>query len=181
MIKVCIGTRNPAKIRGITLAFARFFGDVTVEYVNPETGLPPQPIGLKLIIEGARRRALYAISRIGGCDYGVGVEAGWILIGDEYYDLEASWIRDRQGYESLGFSPVFKIPRVFVEKVVSGKARELEDVVNEFYGTSNIGDERGFIGLLTNSVVTRSDLSYMATVMALIPLVNRGLYYTNSL
>ncbi|MEL9909525.1 MAG: inosine/xanthosine triphosphatase [Desulfurococcus sp.] len=173
---ICIGTRNPAKIRGATNAFKRFFNVVEVKYINPSINLAPQPIGLENVIDGARRRALHAMDKIGDCSYGVGIEAGWILINGEYYDLEAAWIQRWDGVGSLGFSPAFKIPRLFAGKILDGSRKELEDVVNEYYGTENIGDKGGFIGVLTKNIITRSDLSYMATLMALIPFINEDLY-----
>ncbi|MCY0868210.1 MAG: inosine/xanthosine triphosphatase [Desulfurococcus sp.] len=177
-VVVCIGSRNPAKIKGVVAAFSRFFGNVISMHSDPnvDLGLPPQPIGFQAITEGARRRALHAMSVLDDCEYGVGVEAGWVLVNGDYYDVEAAWIQAVNGRWSLGFSPMFKVPRRFAELVVSGARRELEEVVDEYYGTQSIGDKGGFISLLTKGVVVRMDLSYMATVMALIPLINENLY-----
>jgi len=43
--------------------------------------MPPQPIGLHEIIEGARKRAVLSMDE--KCDYGVGIEAGFVLINNE--------------------------------------------------------------------------------------------------
>lgn len=173
-ITLCIGTTNPAKIEGITNAFSAYYRLGKVLTRKVETGLPPQPIGLEVIIDGARKRALGAMSS--ECDYSVGLEAGFYFIGDEPYDVEISYVITRDGRESMGLSPSFPIPRAFVKWIKEGAFRELEEIVDAIYGTRNIGDSGGFISLLTKGVVLRRELSRYATLMALTKLLNRELY-----
>lgn len=173
-IALCIGTTNPAKIEGITSAFSAYYRLRAVITRKVDTGLPPQPIGLDVIIDGARKRALGAITS--ECDYSVGLEAGFYFIGEEPYDVEISYIVSREGRESMGLSPSFPIPRAFVKWIREGTFGELEEIVDVIYGTRNIGDSGGFISLLTKGVVLRKELSRYATLMALTKLLNQELY-----
>ncbi len=173
---VVAGTLNPSKIEGIRRAFTRVFGGAEVLGVNVE-GLKPQPIGIDEIVEGARKRALYASSRR-DADFAVGIEAGIIPIGGHNLDFQAAYIISRTGEESVGFSPGFPLPQRFVEPLYRGVYSELEEVANRYFGTENIGERGGVIRLLSRGRVTREDLSYYATLMALIPFENRELYFT---
>lgn len=175
-IVLCIGSQNPAKVRGVMNAFSHYFRVEKFVTKKVDTGLPPQPIGLGLILEGARRRAELSLSE--ECDYSVGIEAGFYIVGDEPYDVEAAYVLEKSGVGSLGFSPSFPIPRRIYEWILRGEYKELEDAVNALFKVENIGDKEGFIGLLTKRVCDRWVLSYYATLMALVRFLNRDLYST---
>lgn len=176
MVTVCVGSRNPSKIEGVRRAFQAFFKDVSVVSCAVETGLPPQPIGIEAILDGARIRGEKALKCSISCDYGVGVEAGFIRLGDNFYDVQIAYVVDRSGYSSYGLSPAFLIPKRFAELIMAGVFKELEEVVDHFYGTRNIGEKGGFIKLLTKGVVVRDDLVYYSVITALIPFLNRDIY-----
>lgn len=176
MVFVCIGSRNPSKIEGVKRAFQAFFKEVDVVGCAVETGLPPQPIGIDVIMEGARIRGEKALKCHSSCDYGVGVEAGFIRLGEDFYDVQIAYVVDREGYSSYGLSPAFPIPRKFAELILKGVFRELEEVVDHHYGTRDIGEKGGFIKLLTKGVVLREDLVYYSVIAALIPFINRDVY-----
>ena len=176
MVVVCIGSKNPSKVAGVKRAFEAFYSDVKVVSCSVETPLPPQPIGFELTMEGARIRAEKAIRCSTDCDFGVGVEAGFVRIGNDYFDVQVAYIVNKHGENSYGFSPAFPIPKRFAKLIIEGVYRELEEVVDSFYGTKNIGEKGGFIKLLTKGVVTREDLTYYAVISALIPFINRDLY-----
>lgn len=173
-ITVCIGSQNPAKIRGVIEAFSKCYRVVEIKAKRVNTGLPLQPIGLHEIIEGARKRAL--LSMDGECDFGVGIEAGFVLIDNEPFDVEAAYIVSKNGDHSLGFSPSFPIPKSMYKGIVNGVYRELEEAVEALFNVRGIGDREGFIGLLTKRVCDRWVLSYYATLMALVKFINRELY-----
>ncbi len=176
-----MGSVNPSKIKGVEAGFRELLGcDVEVVSVSVDSGVPPQPIGIETIIRGAHNRALKAMEAISGCDYGVGIEAGIFSLDGFVMDVQAAVIIDSQGRKSLGFSPSFPLPRDFGEKLLKGEVRELEVLVDSYYGTENIGEKGGFIRLLTRDVVLREDLTRLAVIMALVPWVNPELYHLNS-
>ncbi len=106
----------------------------------------------------------------------MGVEAGLLVVGGDFFDVQVACIATAGGSEFIGFSPSFAIPRSFAKLLVTGEARELEEIVDRYFGTRNIGSSGGFIKLLTRSIVTREDLTYYAVAMALVPLINAKLY-----
>ncbi len=177
-MKVCVGTGNKSKVIGVKKGFMRFFGEnLVIEYSPVESGVPPQPIGLEEIIKGARNRAKTIRKRIQGCKYSVGVEAGVFKAGDHYVDVQVSIIIDEEGRESIGLSPAFPLPEGFVRSLLSKEVKELEILVDNYYGTRNIGEKGGFIKILTKSAVTREDLTELSVLMALVPWINRNIYF----
>lgn len=173
-IVLCIGSSNPVKIRGVREAFEKFFTINEVRYRKVNTSIPIQPMNLSQIVKGAEERALGAMDS--ACDFGVGVEAGFYLFQNEPFDVEISFIVDKKGYHSIGFSPAFPIPNKIYEWILMGKYKELEEAVEAITGINSIGEKEGFIGYLTRGRFERYVLSYTATVMALVKLLNKELY-----
>lgn len=173
---VCVGSRNPAKLRGVERAFLSFYRDVRLHSYAVEVGLPPQPFGLDVTMSCARVRALRALEKNEQCFYGVGVEAGIFEVNDAFYDVQVAYVVERGGEGFYGFSPAFRVPDRFVELIKKGLYRELEEAVNNFYGTRGIGDAGGFIKLLSRGVILREDLTFYAVAMALMPFLNTDVY-----
>jgi len=177
MTVVCVGSLNPTKLEGVKRAFKAFFPTTEVRGCRVETGLPPQPIGLELVMLGARVRGERALQCYSECEFGIGVEAGFVKISEDHYDVQVAYVVNREGLHSYGFSPAFLIPRKFAEQILSGVYKELEEVVDHYYGTVKIGEKGGFIKLLTKGAITREDLVYTAVAMALVPFINKELYH----
>ena len=175
-MKVVAGTSNPNKLAGIERAFKTYFKDVELTYVEVPSGVPPQPFGLEQIVEGARNRAINALKASKSCDYGVGVEGGMFKLGGHYYEVQVAAIVDSDGRITLGLSPSFQVPDRFVDEILKGKARELEEVVDRYFKTSDIGRKGGIVKVLSKSAVSRDELSYYSVLMALLPRVNERLY-----
>lgn len=176
MIKVCVGSRNISKIKGVEKAFNYLLGDSEVKGYNVE-GTINQPINLDQILAFARYRARKTMEIEKECDFYVGVEAGLIMIKElGYFDVHVACIIDKNGNEYYGFSPAFMVPRLFVDKIISGEFKELEEVVDTHFGTKNIGEKGGLISLLTRGNVLREELVFHSIVAALIPIINRDLY-----
>lgn len=173
-VTICIGSGNPVKVKGVRLAFERFFTVAEVRSKKVSTTVGDQPIGLHEILEGAMERARGSLDP--ECDYGVGVEAGFYLLNNEPFDVEVSYIIGKNGLHSYGLSPSFPIPRVVYEAIVEGKYSELEEAVEHLTGVERIGEKQGFIGFLTRGKLERYVLSYTATIMALVKLLNKELY-----
>jgi len=176
-VRVCAGTRNPSKIRGIEKAFTAFFNEgVEIVFMDVGSEAPPQPIGFDEIIKGARSRALKALNSMKNCDFSVGVEAGIIKLKGIVMDIQIAVIMDKDEKESLGLSPSFPLPQKFSNPLINREVEELEILVDNYYGTKSIGDKGGFIKLLSKNVITREDLTKEAVIMALLPWINKHLY-----
>jgi len=173
-VTVCIGSVNPVKVRGVRRAFEKFFKYVEVVPVEV-VGVAAQPLSFEDVVRGAISRASEALKVCRGRSFGVGVEAGIFSFADRYFDVHAACIYDGSR-RFLGFSPAFQVPSRFVELIRSGEFKELEEVVDRQFGTEKIGEKGGLISLLTRGEVVREELVYYAVVMALVPLINRGLY-----
>lgn len=173
---VCVGSRNPSKLRGVEKAFSTFYKDVHIYIYSVEEDLPPQPFSFNIIMECAKIRAIRALERNDRCSYGVGIEAGMFEINNTFYDIHTAYIINRDGRGFYGFSPAFRVPNKFVELIKKGVYRELEDVVDSFYGTEHIGDTGGFIRILSRGCILREDLVYYAVLMALLPFINSDVY-----
>src|SRR2546428_8467756 len=72
---VAVGTKNPAKLEGVKRVFTDFFPGVRLEALDTSSVTNAQPIGMDQIIEGAIKRARFAVSKT-RARFGVGVEAG---------------------------------------------------------------------------------------------------------
>lgn len=176
-MKICVGSVNKVKVDGVHKAFKKYFENIEVNSYNVSSEVGSQPLNLRDIVVGAYNRAKNALNQGITCEYGVGVEAGIFSIDSDYYmDVQITCIMHKGGFYSYGFSPAYPIPKDFVEKLVEGEYRELEEIVGKVFGMRDIGEGEGFVGILTDKQVTREDLTVYSTLMALIPHMKRRLY-----
>ncbi len=171
---VAVGTKNPAKVEGIRLAFAKYFPDVELRPVDASSVAKPQPKGLEEMRSGATARANFALSRAGG-DFGVGVEAGIFTIGDIYFDNQVAAVVDKSGKASLGHSAGYMLPKEAMEKLFS-EGMELERWAEKVSGIDEVGDKGGIVQYLTQGKMTRTELTEQCVVTALIPWLRREVY-----
>lgn len=174
-VRVAVGSRNPVKLKGVERAFRDFYGLVELVAVEVDPLVPPQPMGLDETLNGALNRARGALSRV-SADYSVGVEAGFFYLFGTPIELQVAAVVDRSGRAGIGLSPGFPLPPAFVGALERGEARELEEVVDRWFGTRGVGEAGGLVSLLTRGRVGREDLTYYAVAMALIPFINEGLW-----
>jgi len=169
---VAVGSLNPTKVYAVKRAF-RILCEPVVKGVRVGSGVPSQPIGLSEILLGAINRAKNAIEEL-GTDYGVGIEAGVMETVAGPLELQVAAILDRELRISIGLSQAFPLPRRWLSRL--RERVELEAIVAEELGRKDIGEKLGFIGYLTHGLVTRTDLSYNAVLMALVPRLNHSIY-----
>jgi len=173
---VVVGSSNPCKISGVRRAFSDVFkADVNVIGVKVDNVVGSQPIGFDEIYVGAYYRALNASKIYKNADFYVGIEAGIVNIHGFWMDTQMTLIMDRDGSISIGFSQCFPIPDKFVNEILSRRS-ELEEIVDRYYKTKDIGMHGGFIKILTKGRISREDLVYNATLIALIPWMNKEVF-----
>jgi len=175
-VVVTLGSKNPAKFEGVKRAFTRFFNDVSVKTSEVDSGVPDQPFDNDTV-KGAINRALKAYESE-ECDFGVGVEAGlfrnnFTLTG--YLDIQVAAVYDGNRI-CIGYGPGFEYPEKVLRPVLGGS--EVGKVMEAVTGIKDLGKKQGAIGYLTKNAVTRTELTEIAVIMALIPFLNRKLYFS---
>jgi len=165
---IAIGSLNPLKIRGVKRVFSRFV-DVEIVVVNVQTSIPRQPVGSRDIVWGALERALGALNLVPEASLSVGVEAGPM----EFYsrtgflETQVAVIVDRSCRVSIGLSPSFELDPDTMKRMAMGV--ELSQAVEIPRRLGDIGELIGYIGYITQGLVTRQDLTEAAVAMALAP------------
>jgi inosine/xanthosine triphosphatase len=165
-ITVAVGTSNPLKLRAARLVFSRYF-DALVVPVSVDSGVGPQPSGVRDVFRGALNRAVRALKKV-DADFGVGVEAGPIELPSStgFLETQVAVIVDRECRASVGLSPSFELDESVMRAVLAGV--ELERAVGVERRVP-IGEGIGYVGVATRGLITRQELTAQAIAMALIP------------
>jgi inosine/xanthosine triphosphatase len=171
---VAAGTKNPAKLQGVSSAFSKYFPEVELRPVDSSAVTKAQPRGLEEMTAGAVARARFALSKAGG-DFGVGVEAGIFTIGSLYFDNQVAAIADSSGKVSLGHSAGYSLPREAIETLFK-EGKELERWAESISHINEVGDKGGLVEHLTKGKMTRADLTEQCVVTALIPWLHKDVY-----
>jgi inosine/xanthosine triphosphatase len=173
---VAVASRNPNKLRAVEKAYMLFGIPASVVAAAKPAALPPQPIGLDAVVEGAVKRAEAALQAVDEAEHGVGIEAGVVSAAGRHLDITVAAVADRSGEVTLGFGPAFQVPAVFLGEVLRGV--ELGVLAERHFRRGAVGYREGIIGFLTKRRVTRLDLNLAAVAMALVPRLpyNRRLY-----
>ena len=134
-IKILIGSNNKAKIEGAKLAFEKYFSDFEIISEDIQSGVNSQPINDEILL-GARNR-IKGLKKLNmkDVDFYISSEAGLISIGDLYVNINMGVIEDINGYESIGTSQGYMIPK---NKIESIKEKSLGVVLDEIFNGVNL-------------------------------------------
>ena len=170
-IKILIGSNNKAKIEGAKLAFEKYFSDFEIISEDIQSGVNSQPINDEILL-GARNRikGLKELN-IKDVDFYISSEAGLISIGELYLNINMGVIEDINGYESIGTSQGYMIPKSKIETI---KNKSLGIVLDEIFHGINLSRNKGGINYLTLGEVNRIQLVRDSFILALIPYLEQN-------
>lgn len=151
---VAVGSTNPTKIRPVRAIFKKHFKNVIVKGVSVSSGVSDQPMNDDDMYKGALTRAKNAIERIPGASFGVGIEGGLHKYSYGWFERSLIVIVNTKGDIGIGSSGGLALPNRIIKRIHEGK--NLEEAVDELFGTKNVGETIGMFGLMTDKVVTRS-------------------------
>lgn len=170
-MNILIGTLNEYKIEGAKKAFARYFDNFTIEGIKVSSLVNEQPLDND-ILTGARNRVNnlieYAKDNNMEIDYYLGIESGITKMFDNWFITNVAVIKDKNGYESIGMGPSFKVPSKYVDEVINN---DLNYVFENLY-KDDLLNYKGGIGLLTQNALNRVMIVENAFIMALIEHIN---------
>ena len=170
-IKILIGSNNKAKIEGAKLAFEKYFSNFEIIGKDISSGVNAQPINDEILL-GARNR-IKGLKELNlkDIDFYISSEAGLVNIGDLYVNINLGVIEDNNGYESIGTSQGFMIPKNKVELV---KNKSLGIVMDEICNGVNLNKDKGGIYFLSLGEVNRIQLVRDSFILALVPFLEQN-------
>ncbi len=160
---IAVASTNPAKINAVRDAFALAFPETPSQVIGfkTESGVAAQPMTSAETLLGADNR-LHNLQQQQQADFYVAIEAGL----DD--GMTFAWIRISDGKrEGRARSASLQLPPAAVQRLAQGE--ELGDVMDALFGTQNIKQAGGAIGLLTQDKLSRSSVYQQALILALIP------------
>ena len=171
-MKVLIGTTNPNKIEGAKEALSNYFKDFEIEGIKVPSGVSEEPVNDD-IYKGALNRVNnlinYAKENNIDAQYFLGVESGITNSLGAWGIVSIAVIKDKNGIESFGTSPMFPVPIKYVDEIIN---TDLCKIMDKLFNQTNVGHGKGGICFLTHGVIDRTHLNKEAFVMALTKYIN---------
>lgn len=169
LMKVAVGSTNPAKIRAVENAFKKTFKNgVVIVSLSVESKVPDQPSNDKETFRGALNRAKAALKEAKG-DFGVGIEGG--LHTHSHGVFSNAWIAviDKKGRVGSGSSARFQIPKRVLSLIDSGM--ELGLAIDKLVGGHGTKKRGGAYSVLTNGKLSRAKAYEHGVMCALMPFI----------
>lgn len=182
---LCVGSHNPTKVNAVKFAFKKYFPEFEIFKIKADSGVSNQPIGLDLILKGAKNRAELAISFLINEKqkktniFGIGIEAGLVKVPyakTSYMDFQFCVIMDEDKTITLGSGIGFEYPQSVINEIFSNQETEIGTVLGKLAGNMNLKNEAGAISFLSKNTITRTDILSQAVICALLPRINKELY-----
>jgi len=175
-MKIVVASKNPVKLNAVKEGFQSFFSEIEIEGVSVESGVPDQPMSDEETLLGARNRVENAKINFPASDIWVGIEGG---VERDTFGLTAfAWVviqNDEQDGEAR--TTTFRLPEKVARLIDQGL--ELGHANDQIFGEHNSKQNSGAVGLLTNDKITRTELYRQAVQLALIPFINKELYFSS--
>jgi inosine/xanthosine triphosphatase len=162
-----VGSQNPVKVACVAEAAAEFWPGARAVGASTESLVNAQPKSDAEMLTGARNRALQALEKTAGADYGVGIEGGVLDAAGGMWAYAWVAVVDRAGRVGTGQTGRFKLPPAVAHLIRDG-GLELGEADDRFFGRANSKQHEGAIGLLSDGRLTRSGLYKQGVVFALL-------------
>lgn len=177
MKNIVVTSKNPVKTRAALAGFQAMFPEEVfnvIEFPTP-SGVGDQPMSDEETLRGALNRVTNAHRDYTDADFYIGLEGG---IEDSVGEMCLfAWvvIMSRDGRIGKGKTGTLFLPEQVSELVRHGM--ELGDADDAVFGSSNVKQKIGTVGLLTDGVIDRERYTAEAVVLALIPFKNEKFYF----
>ncbi|MCV2883370.1 inosine/xanthosine triphosphatase [Aestuariibacter sp. AA17] len=164
-LRIIVGSTNPVKINAAKEAFSSVYPEreVICEGVKSPSGVPDQPMNSHDTLLGAQNRVSYLVKHH-DADFYTAMEGGVDRF--DYGSSTFAYVVISDGdVTTVGRSANLPIPEHVFNRLDEGK--ELGTLMDEAFGTHNVKQQGGAIGLLTNGVQTRTSAYTQALTMAM--------------
>ena len=154
-MKIILGSSNTPKKVAVLSAFQQAYlaTDILIECVETNSGVSSHPQNASESIKGAINRITDARNQKPGADYYIGIEGGLLQVEGRAWEIGWIAIANSGGKIATGLSAGIEIKGEILKAILGGT--ELNDVLDNIYGSGKIGNTNGFYGLATGDLVTR--------------------------
>lgn len=172
---ILVASQNPVKVNAVAEAFKVCFSEAfDIEGLPVNSGVSHQPRSDGETRTGAKNRVDNLMKQSPSADFYVGIEGGIDVVDGRLHAF--AWVAVSDGrQQSLGRSGSFELPPEVARLIFEGM--ELGDADDQVFKKENSKQQNGAVGLLTHDRLTREQLYQHALVLALIPFMNRKLYF----
>jgi inosine/xanthosine triphosphatase len=171
---IVVGSTNPTKIKPVEDVFSYHFKKVKVVGVPIKSVVNEQPLHDREMYEGALHRAKIALKKVENAEYGVGIEGGVHEYSYGWFERSLIVIVNKKGEIGVGSSGGLVLPKKVINAIKKGK--NLEQAVDELFGTKKIGEGIGMFGIFTKGYVTRAAGVSHGVAFALARFLHPNLY-----
>jgi inosine/xanthosine triphosphatase len=157
MLKIGVGTKNPAKLEAVKSAFSTMGYDIELIGIDVTSGVAAQPFSDDETITGAINRAKSVMEHPDShFDFAIGLEGG--VVDTKFGLFLCNWgaVVSASGELGIGGGHRVQLPSVLSLELYQGK--ELGDVVDLWAGGQEIKKKEGTIGILTRNHITRKKM-----------------------
>ncbi len=180
-MKILIASENPVKKNATEEAFSKFFENVEVLGASIKSGVPAQPFDKETFL-GARNRVINLFHHaskngLNDVEYFVGIEGGVEKRFDRWFGFGVVCISDKDKNYGYGITPYFELPKKVIVELSKGK--ELGKIIDGLSNEIETKRKGGAIGYLTGGVYNRKNLYVNGVIMALVPFLNKEIYFGN--
>jgi len=173
-MKVAVGSTNITKIESVKSVFEHYFKKVNIIGKNVSSGVSDQPMSEKEMYKGALTRAKTAINMVKDAEYGVGIEGGLQKYSYGWFEHSLVVIVNSNNEIGIGSSGGLVLPDKVIKFINTGK--NLEQVIDEIFGTHEIGKGIGMFGIMTNGYISRTEGVRHGIAFALARFLHKDIY-----
>ncbi len=171
---IAVGSTNKTKIDPVKDVFSKHYKGVKIVGVKVSSGVSDQPRNEDEMYKGALNRAKGALVKVKNAQYGVGIEGGIHKRSYGWFEHSLVVIVDKKGNIGVGASGGLALPKVVIDRIERGK--NLEQAVDEIFGTQKIGEGIGMFGVFTKGYVTRTSGVSHGVAFALARFLHSNIY-----
>ncbi len=164
-MRIVVGSQNPVKRDAVFQAFSQYFQQVEVITAPVSSGVKPFPMSQSETLQGAINRAQNAQKMEPSADFSVGIEGGLFKLNDTTY-IQAIAAVMKGSKLSVARSAGLEVSQGLVDKL-DPTSDASKDTVDKLMGRTNVFQNEGVMGVLTQNRLTRTQILRDAVICAL--------------
>jgi len=177
-MKILVGSKNPNKLNAVKESFEMYYGDnLEIIGISVDSAVSSQPLEDETFNGASNRvKMLKKINKKQNieADFFVGIEGGIIKLNNAIFNSNVACIINKKNNIGFGVSPIYQLPNSIKNKLFKGV--ELSTIIDKLTKQKKSGYKGGAINFFSKGKIDRKEMTKLALIMALIPIINKKLH-----